>query len=371
VSSTILEPEQALAWLEEMLEAHPEIRVVGIAGPGDPFANPEETMTTLRLVRKRHPRMLLCVATNGLALQPHIEELAALDVSHVTLTINAVDPDISSKMYRWMRDGTRVLRGSTAAERLLERQLTAIPLLKGHGIIVKVNSIVVPGINTNHIPAVAGHVAQLGADILNALPLYPVEGSEFAHVDEPSRGTMESIRREASAFLPMMRHCTRCRADAVGLLGRELTRQDHASLHRLSQPKGDAKRPYIAVASQEGWLVNEHLGNAREFLIYTMGENGPERIDRRNAPGPGGGDRRWEELGKRLDDCHAVLVSFCGQRPRSVLSRMGVQVHIGTGLIQLALESLFTKGHMPTHMAAAAPSKCGTGCGGSGGGCAV
>ena len=49
------------------------IEVVGIAGPGDPFANGAETMETLRLVRESHPDMMLCVATNGLELAAHVE----------------------------------------------------------------------------------------------------------------------------------------------------------------------------------------------------------------------------------------------------------------------------------------------------------
>ena len=51
VTSEVLSPEQALAYLIKLKEKMPNLSVVGIAGPGDPFANPTETMTTLRLVR--------------------------------------------------------------------------------------------------------------------------------------------------------------------------------------------------------------------------------------------------------------------------------------------------------------------------------
>ena len=57
---------QAIAYLEQVLEAEPRITVAGIAGPGDPFANPKETMETLRLIRQRFPELLLCLASNGL-----------------------------------------------------------------------------------------------------------------------------------------------------------------------------------------------------------------------------------------------------------------------------------------------------------------
>ena len=76
VTSAVLEPKQALAYLDKVLERVPQLKVVGIAGPGDPFASPDETLETLRLVREKYPEMLLCVASNGLNVAPYAEELA-------------------------------------------------------------------------------------------------------------------------------------------------------------------------------------------------------------------------------------------------------------------------------------------------------
>ena len=111
VSSNVLTPGQAVAYLEDVVARRPEIAVVGIAVPGDPFANPEETMETLRLVRQRFPRLLLCLATNGMGIGPYIDELAELRTSHVTITITAINPEIGAKIYAWVRDGRRPLRG--------------------------------------------------------------------------------------------------------------------------------------------------------------------------------------------------------------------------------------------------------------------
>ena len=133
VTSTLLQPRQALEYLRQAKQKVEKIAVVGIAGPGDPFANAPETMETLRLVRHDDPEMLLCVATNGLQIGPHIEELAELKVSHVTLTINAVDPQIGSRVYAWMRDGTRVMHGVPAAELLLQRQAGSHSWPEGQG----------------------------------------------------------------------------------------------------------------------------------------------------------------------------------------------------------------------------------------------
>ena len=185
VTSAVLKPKQAIAYLEQVLEAEPRITVAGIAGPGDPFANPKETLETIRLIRRRFPDLLLCLATNGLGLPPHLDELAELQVSHVTLTVNAVDPEIGAKIYSWVRDGKVIYRGLAAAEVLLERQLESIRGLKARGITVKINTIIIPGINDHHVQEVAAKMAELGVDILNCMPMYPNADTPFGDVPEP------------------------------------------------------------------------------------------------------------------------------------------------------------------------------------------
>lgn len=125
VTSAVLTPEQGISYLEQVLAREPRITVAGLASPGDPFANPRETMETLHLVRERFPNLLLCLATNGLGLPPYIQELADLQVSHVSITVNAVDPEIGRRIYSWVRNGKVVYRGLEAAKLLLSRQLEA------------------------------------------------------------------------------------------------------------------------------------------------------------------------------------------------------------------------------------------------------
>lgn len=55
VTSRLLKPEEAVQYLRHALKKEPRISVVGIAGPGDPFATPERTLETLRLVRNDYP----------------------------------------------------------------------------------------------------------------------------------------------------------------------------------------------------------------------------------------------------------------------------------------------------------------------------
>jgi nitrogen fixation protein NifB len=192
VTSAVLSPVQALQYMKKVLEKEPRITVAGIAGPGDPFANAFETVETVRLIREKFPELLLCLASNGLNLAPHVDELAKIGVSHVTVTVNAVDPDIGQKIYSWVRDGKVIYRGLQAAELLLERQLEAIEAVKARGIVVKINTIVIPGVNDHHIedvsqrrhPLCVGSGTQSGADDGNSgkgrsapapdAPLYPL-----------------------------------------------------------------------------------------------------------------------------------------------------------------------------------------------------
>src|SRR5512145_1455090 len=139
VTSNILTPAQALVYLEQVVAEKPNITVTGIAGPGDPFANPDETLTTLHDVRARFPEMILCVASNGLNVQPYVDELAAVNLSHITITINALDPEIGARIYAWVRHEKRVHAGVEGARRLLEQQLASVKALKARGITVKVN----------------------------------------------------------------------------------------------------------------------------------------------------------------------------------------------------------------------------------------
>ncbi|NTU67482.1 MAG: nitrogenase cofactor biosynthesis protein NifB [Chlorobiaceae bacterium] len=373
VTSKVLSPKQALHYLEGALKLSPNISVVGIAGPGDPFANPEETMETLRLVREHYPEMLLCVATNGLDVLPYIDELAELQVSHVTLTINAIDPRIGAEIYAWVRYQKRMYRDLQGAQLLLENQLAALQKLKRLGVTAKVNSIIIPGVNDTHVVDVARQVAAMGADILNALPYYNTTGTVFENIAEPDPGMVKEIQDEAGKLLPQMKHCARCRADAVGIIGEvnnEEIMQKMAEASRL--PKNpEEHRPFIAVASIEGVLVNQHLGEADRFLVYALDEQKRSctLVDSREAPPPGGGRDRWEALAERLADCRALLVNSAGDSPKNVLNARGIDVMSLEGVIEEAVYGVFTGQDLKHLMKSSQIHACKSGCGGTGNGC--
>ncbi|WP_043581896.1 radical SAM protein [Geminisphaera colitermitum] len=371
VTSAVLTPSQAADYLDDTLKRVPNLAVTGIAGPGDPFANAVETMATLTAVRRRHKDMILCLATNGLGLAPHIDNLAALQVSHVTLTVNAVDPEIGARIYAWIRDGHRPMRGLAAAQLLLDRQIDAIQRLKQHGIVVKINTIIMPGINDQHIEDVAVKMAALDVDIMNCMAFLPVAGAEFENIPPPDGALVAGTRLRAGRHVAQMTHCARCRADAVGLINQPMTAQDHAALVAFSRPDL-SKRPYIAVASQEGMLVNQHLGEAARVLVFKQDESTPSGckfVEVRRAPQPGSGPARWSEFADLLHDCRALLVSAAGPQPRRALEERGVRIVEMEGMIEEGLTAIFKDQPIPASLTRRFTSCGGSGCKGAGTGC--
>ena len=368
VTSVLLNPAQAGRYVDDVVAKDPSIRVVGIAGPGDPLAQAPITLETLRLVRDHHPEMLLCVATNGLALPENAEALAELRVSHVTVTVRAVDPVIGGNIYAWVRDGKTLLKGREAGERVLQSQRAGIVALVKAGVLVKINAIVVPGINDHHIQAVAREVALLGAARFNCLPMRPVAATPFGMIKEPSKDAIHALRAACGQFLPQMEHCSRCRADAVGRIG-HVPSEEQLVLLRKHATTVTKERPYVAVASEEGLLVNQHLGEATSFWIFGRRGDGFVLIDKREAPLEGSGAARWNELAHLLNDCRALLVSEAGASPRRTLDAAGIQTHQADGLIEEALDAVYQKRELPKVRTGG--FRCGKGatCGGNGLGC--
>lgn len=218
VSTGLLSPEEASERLDRVLQEMPHISVAAVAGPGDAFCDPEPTLKTFELIRRKNQDIALCVSTNGLNVMDSIPRLSDLKVGYITVTVNAIDPFIGARLHPWISVGGRIFRGLKAARILISTQLEAIGRLKAAGIVVKINSVVVPGINEPHLPFLAKNLGCLQVDLMNFLPLIPVAGTAMADLTPPSEDRMRLLRQRASSYVPQMHHCTRCRSDAAGLL---------------------------------------------------------------------------------------------------------------------------------------------------------
>lgn len=372
VTASLLTPVEAVERVDRLRERLPKLSVVGVAGPGDPLANPKETFAALRLVRDRHPDLLLCLATNGLALTQHTDEIADLGVSHLTVTVNAVRPEVGAAIYSWVRTNGRALTGIEAAELLWERQREGIERAAARGLTVKINTILIPGVNEGEAVRIARACAAAGAQFMNLIPLLPVKGTAFAEIGEPSHALVAGLRSEAAAILPQLAHCKRCRADAAGLLGQDISPAELATRtagavegQSCVEASPDERRPsrLAAVASREGLLVNRHLGEADRLFVFRIESDGTYGTeDIRLLPAPGGGENRWGEVAEALSDCDALFVAGIGAPPRRILEDRGIAVHIVEGLVSEAL-SAFGTGRDLSFLSRRAD--CGGGCSGS------
>jgi len=216
VSNRVLKPEEALETVHRALELCPAINVVGIAGPGDTLLT-DYAIRTFALVHEAYPHLINCVSTNGLLLAEKADQLIAAGVRTITVTVNAVDSNILKQLCSSVSYEHHRLTGEAAAQRLIANQLLGIRAAVKLGATVKINTVLVPGVNEDHVGEVARVTAEAGASLINVIPLIPQH--ELADVPVPTSDQLERARGEAAKYLSVFSHCQRCRADACGIPG--------------------------------------------------------------------------------------------------------------------------------------------------------
>jgi len=373
VVSEVLTPDQAVKKTMAVAANIPQMTVLGIAGPGDPLANPEKTFETFRRLSEEAPDIKLCVSTNGLALPEAVEELSKHNIDHVTITINCVDPKIGAKIYPWIFWNNRRIKGEKGAKILIEQQQKGLEMLIAKGILVKVNSVMIPGVNDEHLAEVSRVVKSKGAFLHNVMPLIAEaeHGTFYGVMGQrgPTPEELQDLQDSCSGDMNMMRHCRQCRADAVGMLGEDRGDEftldkiedmeiDYAEamekrkvIHQAIQAEMDSKRlekaqkaavqkqeekmttrpVLMAVATSGQGVINVHFGHAKEFLIYEASPEGVRFISHRKADAYCSGDTSCGETEttlqrtiRSLAGCEAVLCSKVGYEPWEMLETAGI-----------------------------------------------
>jgi nitrogen fixation protein NifB len=139
--------------------------------------------------------------------------LLALNLQALTVTINTTSPMTAAELYRWADlDGRRV-HGAEAAAEVLARQWHGLRLAAEAGLLVKVNSVLVPGLNDDDLIGVAHRAAEFGVARHNIIPLIP-RGRMRAH-RAPTPEDVEQARSLCELWIPQFRGCVLCRADAI------------------------------------------------------------------------------------------------------------------------------------------------------------
>jgi nitrogen fixation protein NifB len=368
VVSEKLTPEQAAKKVLAVASAIPQMTVLGVAGPGDPLANPAKTFKTFELIAKTAPDIKLCLSTNGLTLPDHVDTIKAFNVDHVTITINMVDPEVGQHIYPWIYYKNKRYTGIEAARILTERQLLGLEMLTAAGVLAKINSVMIPGINDKHLVEVNKAVKSRGAFLHNIMPLIsaPEHGTVFGLNGQrgPTAQELKALQDSCEGEMNMMRHCRQCRADAVGLLGEDRsaefttekidameevvydaeTRKAYQELVEAERLEKVAAKEaaladmadidvtdikiLIAVATKGQGRVNEHFGHATEFQIYEVGSAGPKFVGHRRVDlycqGGFGEEETLPSVVRAINDCTAVFVAKIGGCPRDELKAAGI-----------------------------------------------
>ncbi|NQT73159.1 MAG: nitrogenase cofactor biosynthesis protein NifB [Chloroflexi bacterium] len=336
VTSQVLTPAEALERVKKVLGKFDNIRTIGIAGPGEPLYN-EETFETFRLVRDNFDDLHLCISSNGLLLPDKVDLLYELGVDTVTVTLSAVDPKIGEKIYSWIYYDGQYYRDIQGAELLLSKQLEGIKMAVERGMLVKVNSVMIPTVNDHHLTEIAKKAHELGAFMQNIMPLIPQY--KFAHLKPPTAGARKEAQDASSEYIKQMRHCRQCRADAVGLLGQDLNKELFEP-KKIEVAKVDVPVTRVAVTSspKDGW-VDLHFGNTPRFLIYEVKGDTFRLLEARDVELKDG----RPDLAKVTDlisDCKYVITRRAGPHAVKELEKAGIELIEDYSPVETAMNRL-------------------------------
>jgi nitrogen fixation protein NifB len=192
------------------------LQIAAVAGPGEPLFN-QTTFTMFRLLKKVLPDIGLCLSTNGLLLEEKAETVKRLGVETITVTVNTIVPEESAQLFQGLIYRGRRLVGTEASELLVAHQLNGIKTAVSLGIIVKVNTILVPTINRESVLKTAEEVKSAGASLMNIVPLIPA--GKMSHVSPPSLLVLDEVCSKCERIIPQFHLCKQCRADACGVPG--------------------------------------------------------------------------------------------------------------------------------------------------------
>lgn len=218
-----------------------EVRVTG----GEPSVRPDFLECVERIAEAGWDRV--GITTNGLRLESHAGDLVAAGVHGVNVSLDSLDPDNFRRISR--RPGLdRVLRGVAAA--------------RGKGLAVKINCVVMAGVNEHEVPDFAEFSAREGIEVrfLEAMKVGPLAGTSPL---VPSSRLRERLTRElgepsptasapdatartwvwpggarlgfvSSETEPFCGGCSRLRLTSTGLLRPCLFREEGPSVKGLS-----------------------------------------------------------------------------------------------------------------------------------------
>lgn len=214
-SEAFLTPQQALEKVTQELSVSTDLTVVAIAGPGDTLAS-SHAYDTFNLVHKNFPSLIKCLSTNGLLLRNKAEALLKVGVKSISVSMNASRVKTLAKICSYVLYDKQYMTGELAANWLLLSQISGIETASRLGIYVKVNTVLIPGVNDKEIGELAKVTARAGAKVMNVIPLIPQ--CQFMEYRSPTHKELNKARRAVQKYLPVL-DCFQCKIAACGMPG--------------------------------------------------------------------------------------------------------------------------------------------------------
>ncbi len=332
---SVMVPE-ALEYLDKVIkEKGDAVSMVALTGPGDPLATPDITINVIQRIRKNHPQLTIGLKTLGLGSDKLAGALVQAGLDYVEMQVDGVRAEILQKIYAWIRPGLKTLKISDAVNLLLKEQRNGIPALKFHNITVSILTTLYPGYNIDHAPKIAVEMMELGTDSMSLIPYKPEPGAEV-DLESPDSVSIAETAEKVSKHLQVV--------EPLLLQGKEGL--DEGAIPGLPQyPQPTRERPNVAIVSSNGIEIDLHLGQAIKFLIYGPRQDGLAcLLETRDAPEPGAGTGRWQQVAATLKDCFILLVASAGETPRQVLAETGLKVSISEDNIEGIVDVLYGGG---------------------------
>jgi len=199
-ASKVMTPRQAVNWALGVALKDKRKRVVKITGPGEPLCN-VQTFEVFKRLRKSETDLVFAVSTNGLLLAEKAEELAALGVRLVDVSINALKPDSVKKLYsKLVLDGRVVADSEELSIILYERQIEGLRKCRELGIEVTINSIVFAGINDDQLEDIAILGKKHGVEAMNVIVSHT--SGKLSGMMVPSMSSLAGLQFRLGRIIP-------------------------------------------------------------------------------------------------------------------------------------------------------------------------
>lgn len=222
VTDKVISTKEVRDFINEKLELYPECKVMGIAGPGDPFANADEIFETFRIIKENYPDKVCCTCTNGFYVPLYENELKNSCIDYMTVTVNSIYPETLSRIYDFLIYDGRKITGLEMGILIQQLQKKSLEIISDcSGITLKINIVIIPGVNDTEVIDIIRETIKYNVHIYNFIPVIPTNGTKFEGVEAWGEKQINELKNKVRVQFPnilLKDKCHRCRADACGVV---------------------------------------------------------------------------------------------------------------------------------------------------------